>query len=117
MNPHFSLEKAKEMLNKKVLVNARIIDKDNKLIRKDEYIAIIMSVDEKKGIFLKAPNGKINWFPPNTKAFNNAPIGNYKNSKTGETIEKPDYILNFEMKIEKVDKKKEIDDLSTTIIQ
>lgn len=119
MNEFFSEEKAKEMLNKTVLVQARILNKENELIKREEYIGVIVKIDAEKGIFIKAPSGKINWFPPNTKAFNIAPNAKYKDLKTGNFVEKPDYLLKFEMKIEKVKKSGESDkdDLSTTIVQ
>ena len=88
--PVFDPVKAAEMLGKTVLIGVTYEKADGSLIEQRQFFGTIRAVDETQ-IQVELEDGTPFGLPPDTRAFFEAPPGEYRLRSTGEVIEDPDY--------------------------
>ena len=96
--PPFDSERAKDMLNKRVLIGLTYYSHDDIFVERKQMHGRIVSADERKGFAVKLEGiheGEIYWLPPDLRGFRKAQPGEYQEHSTGEIVIDPDIISTW----------------------
>jgi hypothetical protein len=91
----FSKKKAQEIRGKSVLVGLTYIDYRGKLLERKQFHGVAVRADKEKGIALKLHDGSEFTPPPDLRALESAPRGEYRLHSTGEVVADPDYLCTY----------------------
>jgi hypothetical protein len=93
--PPFWHEKAARMVGKHVLVGKTYV-RGNAVLDQVQFHGVIEEADEDDGFALRrSDTGEIEWLPPDLRAFEQAPPGEYRLRSTGEVIVDPDILSTW----------------------
>jgi hypothetical protein len=94
----FDLERAKGMINKRVLIGLTYYDHNGIFLEQKQMHGTIISVDEHRGLEISlegSREGEIYMLPPDLRSFREVPPGEYHERSTGETIINPDFTTTW----------------------
>jgi hypothetical protein len=89
---------AADLLGKYVLVGITKLDHEENLLEQIQYHGEVVVADERDGFCFKlrgAREGEFEWLPPDTRAFELAPPGEYRLYSTSEVVADPDYTTTW----------------------
>ena len=89
---------AAAVVGKVVLVGLTYLEANGELIEQQQFFGTAVSADSRKGILLSLRGqraGEQYNLPPDTRAIDIAPAGEYRLRGTGEVVTNPDYTAMF----------------------
>jgi hypothetical protein len=89
---------ALSLVAKRVLIGLTYCDHDDRLIEQKQLHGTIIKADADKGFAVRLEGqreGELYWIPPDLRAFQDAPPGEYRLRSTGEIVVDPDLISNW----------------------
>lgn len=89
---------AESVVGKVVLVGLTYLEADGRLIEQQQFFGTVVSADSRKGILLSLKGqraGEQFSLPPDTRAIDIAPAGEYRLRGTREVVTDPDYTVIF----------------------
>ena len=96
----FNEKAAEKLIGKTVLIGKTYQDSDGKVLKRTQQHGEIVQVQRTGGIAIQLHNSEeIVWLPPTMEGWWHAEPGVYTSKTTGETVEDPDYITNWIVKI------------------
>jgi hypothetical protein len=93
--PLLNEQRARFMVDKRVLVGITVLSKDGDLVEQHQFAGTIASVDPDHGIQLTLDDGGAYWLPPDTRALEEARPGEYRLRSNGQTVVNPDYLCTW----------------------
>jgi hypothetical protein len=108
--PYFDLERAKTMLNKRVLIGLTYYDHKGTFLEQKQMHGTIISVDEHRGLEISlegSREGEIYMLPPDLRSLHEAKPGEYRERSTREIVINPDFTTTWVVNEPKPDFKPE----------
>ena len=96
--PTFDLERAKTMINKRVLIGLTYYDHKGTFIEQKQMHGKIISVDDGSGLEIElegSHKGETYSLPPDLRPFQEAKPGEYRERSTGEIVVDPDFLCSW----------------------
>jgi hypothetical protein len=96
--PYFDLERAKNLINKTMLIGVSYYSHNGKFIERKQLHGKIVEADATKGFVIQLEGsraGETFHLPPDLRLILDAPQGTYKVYPTGEEIVNPDYLSSW----------------------
>jgi hypothetical protein len=93
-----------ELPGKLVLVGITHLNPDGSLEKHEQFFGYVLEAAQQRGIQLRlegSNGGKAYWLPPDTRAFQIAPLGQYRLRSTGEVVNDPDYTCTWTLRAPK----------------
>jgi hypothetical protein len=87
--------RARFMVDKRALVGLTVLSQSGDLIEQSQFLGTIADVDPARGIELVLDDQSSYWLPPDVRAFQEAPPGEYTLRSTGQTVVDPDYVSTW----------------------
>ena len=105
--PPFWTEKAARMVGKRVLVGKTYV-RGESVLQHVQFNGVIEDASERQGFAVRrSDTGDIEWLPPDMRAFEQAPPGEYMLRSTGEVIVDPDMVSSWVVERHTVDRESE----------
>jgi hypothetical protein len=82
-------------IGKTVIVGVTYLDHVGEVDRQVQYWGVIVRVSQREGIVIRLPSGEEKSLPPNPRAFEPAPPGEYRFRSTGEVVANPDLMTTW----------------------
>ena len=93
--PPFWTEKAARMVGKRVLVGKTYV-RGESVLQHVQFHGVIEDASERQGFAVRrSDTGDIEWLPPDMRAFQQAPPGEYMLRSTGEVVVDPDIVSSW----------------------
>jgi hypothetical protein len=93
--PPFWTEKATRMVGKRVLVGKTYV-RGESVLQHVQFHGVIEDASERQGFAVRrSDTGGIEWLPPDMRAFQQAPPGEYMLRSTGEVVIDPDMVSSW----------------------
>jgi hypothetical protein len=93
--PPFWSEKAARMVGKRVLVGKTYV-RGESVLQHVQFHGVIEDASERQGFAVRrSDTGDLEWLPPDMRAFQHAPPGEYMLRSTGEVIVDPDMVSSW----------------------
>ena len=105
--PPFWTEKAARMVGHRVLVGKTYV-RGESVLQHVQFHGVIEDASERQGFAVRrSDTGDIEWLPPDMRAFEQAPPGEYMLRSTGEVIVDPDMVSSWVVERHTVDRESE----------
>ena len=105
--PPFWTEKAARMVGQRVLVGKTYV-RGESVLQHVQFHGVIEDASERQGFAVRrSDTGDIEWLPPDMRAFEQAPPGEYMLRSTGEVIVDPDMVSSWVVERHTVDRESE----------
>jgi hypothetical protein len=105
--PPFWPEKAARMVGKRVLVGKTYV-RGESVLQHVQFHGVIEDASELQGFAVRrADTGGVEWLPPDMRAFQQAPPGEYMLRSTGEVVVDPDIVSSWIVERERVQEEPE----------
>lgn len=93
--PQLNEARTRFAIGKRVLVGVTFLDAVGELVEQQQFVGTVASVDPTDGIEVVRSDGTSYWLPPDGRALEEAPAGEYSLRSTGEVVVDPDYLSTW----------------------
>ncbi len=93
--PMLNEPRAHFMLGKRVLIGLTVLSDADDLLEQSQIVGTVAGVDSNRGIELKLDDYSTYWLPPDARAFEEAPPGEYGLRSNGQTVVDPGYVSTW----------------------
>ena len=93
--PLLNEPRARFMVDKRALVGLTVLSQGGDLVKQSQFVGTITEVDPARGIELVLDDHSSYWLPPDARAFEEAPPGEYTLRSNGQTVVDPDYVCRW----------------------